>query len=180
MRVCRKWESGERGGDDGAVLDQQFGDGEGVDGFIIIIILAVGGAGGGERGGSSGKGRGGGVRGGEGEEDGVGVPGAVLGVGVGAKSEGVEDALDVIFLDGGKEGLVWSGVVGLVVGADGGDVCSVDVFVCDEAEALVAGCVCRGLDALFHVRFPDHVANSVADLEENFDDVGAEGGCVEG
>lgn len=151
-----------------------------MDGFVIIIILAVGGAGGGERGRSGGGGRGGGVGGGECEKDGVGVSGAVVGVGVGAESEGVEDALDVVFLDGGKEGFVGGGVVGLGVGADGGDVCSIDVFVCYEAEALVAGCVCRGFYAFFHVGFPDHVANSVADLEENLDDVGAEGGCVEG
>ena len=150
-----------------------------MDGFIIVIILAVGGARGGDRSGSVGGGRGGGVGGGEGEEDGVSVSGAVVGVGVGAEGEGVEDTLDVVFLDGGKEGFVRGGVVGLGVGADGGDVCSVDVFVCDEAETLVAGCVCRGFNAFAHVGFPDHVANSVADLEEYLDDVGAEGCCVE-
>ncbi len=141
MRICGKWKSGERGGDDSAVLDQQFGDGEGVDGFVINY-LAVGGAGRGERGGSGGGGMGCGVGGSEGEEDGVGVSGAVLGVGVSAEGEGVEDALYVVFLDGGKESFVGGGVVGLRVGVDGGDVCSVDVFVCDEAVALVASCVC--------------------------------------
>ncbi len=151
-----------------------------MDGFIIIIILAVGGAGGGERGGIIGGGRGGGVGGGESEEDGVGISGAIVGVGVSAEGEGVEDALDVVFLDRGKEGFVRGGVVGLGVGADRGDICSVDIFVCDESEALVAGCVCRGFDAFFHVGFPDHVTDSVANLEENLDDVGAEGGCVKG
>lgn len=158
-----------------------------MDGFVVggvVIILVVGGGGGGgggrKRGRSGRGGRGGGVGGGEGEEDGVGVAGAVVGVGVGAEGEGVEDALDVVFLDGGEEGFVGGGVVGLRVGADGGDVCSIDVFVCDEAEALVAGCVCGGFDAFFQVGFPNHVAYSVANLKENLDNVGAEGGCVEG
>ena len=108
-----------------------------VRGIIVVVVLAVGGGGGGRGGG----GRGGWVGGGEGEEDRVSVSGAVMGVGVGTEGEGVKDALDVVFLDGGEEGLVGGGVVGLRVGANGGDVCSVDVFVCDEAEALVAGCV---------------------------------------
>lgn len=43
------------------------------------------------------------------------VSGAVVGVGVGAEGEGVEDALDVVFLYRGEEGFVWCRVVGLGV-----------------------------------------------------------------
>lgn len=186
MCVGGEGKSGEGRGDDGAVLDEEFGDGEGVGGFLVIggvvvvivvlVVEVVSGAGRGRGGG----GRGSGVGGSEGEEDGVGVSGAVVSVWIGAEGEGVENALDVIFLDGSEEGFIRGGVVGLRVGADGGDVCSLNIFVCNKAEALVAGCVCGGFDAFFHVGFPDHVTDAVADLEEDFDDVGAEGGGVEG
>ncbi len=41
----------------------------------------------------------------------MGVAGAVGCVGVGAKGEGIEDGLEVVFLDGGEEGFVGGGVV---------------------------------------------------------------------
>lgn len=52
------------------------------------------------------------VSGSEGEEDAMRIAGAVCGVGVRAQGEGVEDALDVVFLDGGEEGFVGGGEVG--------------------------------------------------------------------
>ena len=70
--------------------------------------------------------------------------------------------------------------MGLRVRADWGDESSIDVFIRDEAEALISRCVGGGFDAFVHVGFPDHVADAVADLEEDFDNVGAEGGGVEG
>jgi len=133
------------------------------------------------RGGWGGGGGGGGgrVSGGEGEEDGVGVAGAVGGVGVGAESEGVQDALDVVFLDACEEGLVRGGVVG-EGGGDGGDVGLVDVFRGDESESVLAEGLRGGLLRGVEFGFPDHVADAVADLQEDFDDVGCEGGGVEG
>lgn len=59
---------------------------------------------------------------------------------------------------------------------------SVDVFGCYEAESAVA----VGLRGWFEggrgveFGFPDHVADAVADEEEELDDVGCEGGGVEG
>lgn len=41
----------------------------------------------------------------------MGVAGAVGGVWVCAEGEGVEDGLEVVFLDGGQEGFVGGGVV---------------------------------------------------------------------
>lgn len=41
----------------------------------------------------------------------MGVAGAVGGVWVCAEGEGVEDSLEVVFLDGGEEGFVGGGVV---------------------------------------------------------------------
>lgn len=107
------------------------------------------------------------------------VAGAVCSVGAGAEGERVEDALDVVLLDRGEEGFVRGGVVG-EGGGDGLDVGSVDVFVGDESEPAVAVRVGWGLEVGCEGGFPDHVADAVADEEEEFDDVGGEGGRVEG
>ena len=111
----------------------------------------------------------------------MGVAGAVRSVGVGAEGKGIEDGLDVVFLDGGQEGFVGRRVVGEGRG-QGRDVGSIDVLGGDEFEALVA----RGLGCGFksqgrvELGFPDHVADAVADLEEQLDGVGGEGVGVEG
>ena len=115
--------------------------------------------------------------------------GAVRGVGAGAQRERVQHALDVVFLDRGEEGFVRGGVVGEGVGGDGLDVEPVDVFGRDEFEAAVAVGVWGGFDVFGggvgvggggEGGFPDHIADAVADEEEQLDDVGGEGGDVEG
>ena len=157
-------------------MHEEFGDGEGGDFAGVVRARGRGGGGGG---GCGGRGRRGRVGGGEGEEDGVGVAGAVGGVGVGAEGEGVEDGLEVVFLDAGEERFVGGGVV-REGGGDGGDVGPVDVFGGDEAEAVFAEGLWRRLLRRVEFGFPHHVADAVADLQEHFDDVGCEGGGVEG
>jgi len=111
----------------------------------------------------------------------VSVAGSICGVWICAQGESVEDALDVVFLYGSEEGFVWGGVVGLA-GVDGGDVRAVDVLGGYVFEALVAGSVGKrfGSVALGESGLPNHVGDAVADLEESFDNVGGEGGGVEG
>ena len=106
----------------------------------------------------------GGISCGEGKENAVSVAGAVCGVRVGAESEGVENALDVVLLDAGEEGFVSGGVVGHVCD-DGVDVGSVDVFRSDELESAVAVCLGGRFLRGVKFRFPDHVADAVADEE---------------
>lgn len=167
----------ERGRDRGAVLHEELGDGEGRDGFGAVgRLFDIGRRG--ERGGC-GAGGGGRVCGGESEEDGMGVARAVRCVGVCAQGESVEHALDVILLDRGEEGFVRGGVVGLGVGDYGGDVGSVDVFGCDEAEALITCGDVGGLLGLLESGFPDHIADAIADQKESFDNVRGEGCGVE-
>ena len=82
MGVGGEGESGWRGGDDGAVLDEEFGDGEGVGGFgvggvggvVLIVVVDVGDSGVGGGGGGVGGGRSSGIGSSESEENGMGVP----------------------------------------------------------------------------------------------------------
>lgn len=178
MCVGGKGESGRRRGNDGAVLDEEFGDGEGVGG--VLVGVDVGGSGVWGGGGGVGRGRSSRVGSSESEEDGMGISGAVVSVWISAQRQSVENALNIIFLDRSEEGFIRGGVVGLRVRRDRSDESSVDVFIRDKPEALIACCVGGGFDAFVHVGFPDHIADAIADLEEDFDDVGAEGGGVEG
>jgi len=109
-RILRQRERGHRSRDLRAVLHQQLRDREGDD-FRLARAGGEGCGGGAARGRGVGGGWGGRVGGGESEEDGVGVAGAVGGVWVCAEGEGVEDGLEVVFLDGGEEGFVGGGVV---------------------------------------------------------------------
>ena len=110
----------------------------------------------------------------------MGIPTAVSRVRVGAVGERIEYALDVVFLDGGEEGFIGGGVVGLRIRYDRGDVGAIDVFSGDEAEALIAGCgLSGGFGGVGKVGFPDHIGDAVADLEQAFDDVRGEGLGVE-
>lgn len=108
----------------------------------------------------------------------MGISGAICGVWISAKGEGVEDTLDVVFLHGGEEGFVGTVVVGLGVCAYGSDVGSVNVFGCDEVETLFARCVRGGFMPLVEAGFPDHVADAVSDLEKGFNDVSGKGSGV--
>lgn len=80
------------------------------------------------------------IGGGEGKEDGVCVPGTVGGIGVRREGNGVEDALDVVFLNGGEKGFVGGGVVGESC-RDWGNERFINIFSGYEFEALVTGCV---------------------------------------
>ena len=115
--------------------------------------------------------RSGGIGGGEGEEDTMCVSGAVSCIGIRAESQRVEDALDVVLLDGREEGFVGRRVV-REAGGDGLHVCSIDVFGCNEFEPAVAVGVCGGFETCLEGGFPDHVAYTVAYEEEEFDDIG--------
>ena len=103
-----------------------------------------------------------------------------MSVWISAQGESVKNALDIIFLDRSEEGFIRCRIMGLRVRSNRSDVRSIDVFISDEAETLISRCVGGGFDSLFQVGFPDHVADAVADLEEDFDDVGAEGCGVKG
>ena len=115
----------------------------------------------------------------EGEEDGMGVSGSVGGVGIGSEGQGVEHALNVVFLDRGEKGLLGSGEVG-EGGGDRFDVRPVHIFTRDELKPLIPCCLRAGLEGLIECSFPHHVADTIADLEKKLHDVGGEGGDVEG
>ena len=116
--------------------------------------------------------------------------GAVRSVGAGAQGERVQHALDVVFLHRGEERFVRGGVVGEGVGGNRLDVEPVDVLGGDEFEAAVAMGVWWRFDVFVgggrgggggrEGSFPDHVADAVANQEEQLDDVGGEGGRVKG
>ena len=94
----------------------------------------------------------------------MGIPGAIGSVGICAEGEGVENALDVVLLDGGEEGFVGGGVVG-EGGSDGLHVGSVDVFHGDEFQPAITVGVRGWFQACIESGFPDHVADAVADKE---------------
>lgn len=100
-------------------------------------------------------------------------------VGVGAESEGVEHGLDLILLDCSEERLIRR-TIARERGRQRRDVRAIDVLGCYKFEALVAGCLWGGLERGVKARFPDGVGDAVSDGEEELDDVGGEGGDVEG
>lgn len=66
------------------------------------------------------------------------VTGAVGGVRVRGEGNGVEDALDIVFLDGGEKGFVGGGVVGESC-RDRGNEGFINIFSSYEFKALVTG-----------------------------------------
>lgn len=100
-------------------------------------------------------------------------------VGVCTESKRVQHGLDLVLLDGGEERLVWC-TVARERGRERRHVGAVNVLGCYELEALVAGCLWGRLERWIETSFPDGVGDAVADGEEELDDVGGEGGDVEG
>lgn len=118
------------------------------------------------------------IRSRESEKDGVRISGAVCGIGVSTQCQGVEDTPDVIFLDGSQERVIRRRIMGLCVRAYGIYVCSVDVFGSDKAKTLLARCLRLRLLVDVESSFPDHVRDTIADLEQDLDNVGAERRCI--